>query len=226
MCKPGHIPGLLPPACSGQPKCALSSRWGQCQPGTPPGNQHSEGGPAYERPRSKEEPCPGKLHRTECGQAQTFLMGEHRAGSDGEESACNAAAPGSIPGLGRPLEKEMATHSSIWSGESHGRGACPEGVQPGWARCLVALRPAEGRALAGTQQAQWGPSLGCPCPGVCSSAGLGAEGVRVSPWSLRKLPALSPQLVPGEDAQRDFLCLHPAASGGACSLGLCWGRRG
>ena len=28
-------------------------------------------------------------------------------------SACNAGDPGLIPGLGRPLEKEMATHCSI-----------------------------------------------------------------------------------------------------------------
>ena len=34
-------------------------------------------------------------------------------GSDGEESACNAGNPGSIPGLGRSLEKGMATLSSI-----------------------------------------------------------------------------------------------------------------
>ena len=34
-------------------------------------------------------------------------------GSDGNESACNARDPGSIPGLGRPLEKWMATHPSI-----------------------------------------------------------------------------------------------------------------
>ena len=32
--------------------------------------------------------------------------------SDGKESACNAGDPGLIPGLGRPLEKEMATHSN------------------------------------------------------------------------------------------------------------------
>ena len=31
----------------------------------------------------------------------------------GKESACNAGGSGSIPGWGRPLEKEMATHSSI-----------------------------------------------------------------------------------------------------------------
>ena len=32
----------------------------------------------------------------------------------GKEPACNAGEVGSIPGLGRsPLEKEMATHSSI-----------------------------------------------------------------------------------------------------------------
>ena len=31
----------------------------------------------------------------------------------GKESACNAGDPGSIPGLERSLEKEMASHSSI-----------------------------------------------------------------------------------------------------------------
>jgi len=33
--------------------------------------------------------------------------------SDGKESACNAGDLGSIPGLEEPLEKGMATHSSI-----------------------------------------------------------------------------------------------------------------
>ena len=34
--------------------------------------------------------------------------------TSGKESACNAGDPGSIPGSGRsPLEKGMATHSSI-----------------------------------------------------------------------------------------------------------------
>ena len=33
-------------------------------------------------------------------------------GSDSKVSACNAGDPGSIPGLGDPLEKEMATHSN------------------------------------------------------------------------------------------------------------------
>ena len=32
-------------------------------------------------------------------------------GSDSKASACNAGDPGSIPGSGRSLEKEMATHS-------------------------------------------------------------------------------------------------------------------
>ena len=32
---------------------------------------------------------------------------------DGKASACNAGDPGLIPGLGNPLGKEMATHSSI-----------------------------------------------------------------------------------------------------------------
>ena len=34
-------------------------------------------------------------------------------GSDGKESACNVGDLGSIPGLGRSLEKGMATQSSI-----------------------------------------------------------------------------------------------------------------
>ena len=34
-------------------------------------------------------------------------------GSDGKESACNARDPGSIPCWKDPLEKGMATHSSI-----------------------------------------------------------------------------------------------------------------
>ena len=33
--------------------------------------------------------------------------------SDGKASTCNAGDPGSIPGREDPLEKEMATHSSI-----------------------------------------------------------------------------------------------------------------
>ena len=33
----------------------------------------------------------------------------------------NAEDVGLIPGLGRPLEEEMATHSSILPGKSHGQ---------------------------------------------------------------------------------------------------------
>ena len=50
-------------------------------------------------------------------------------GSVGKESAFNAGDPGSIPGQEDPLEKEMATHSSIlvwrilWAEE-------PGGLQP------------------------------------------------------------------------------------------------
>ena len=40
-------------------------------------------------------------------------------GSDGKASSCKAGDLGSIPGLGRPpLEKEMATHSSILAWKS------------------------------------------------------------------------------------------------------------
>ena len=47
-------------------------------------------------------------------------------GSDGKESACSVGDLSSIPGSGRSLEKEMATHSSIlawkipWTEESGG----------------------------------------------------------------------------------------------------------
>ena len=43
------------------------------------------------------------------------------AGSDGKESACNAGEPDSIPGQEDPLEKGMATPSSILPEESHGQ---------------------------------------------------------------------------------------------------------
>ena len=38
-------------------------------------------------------------------------------GSDGKDSACIAQDSGSIPGLEDPLEKEVATHSSILAWE-------------------------------------------------------------------------------------------------------------
>ena len=46
--------------------------------------------------------------------------------SGGKESACNVGDPGTLSGLGRPLEKGMATYSSIltlrspWTEESGG----------------------------------------------------------------------------------------------------------
>ena len=54
-------------------------------------------------------------------------------GSDGKESACNAGSLGSIPGLGRSLDKGMATNSSIlawkipWTEE-------PDGLQFMWSQ--------------------------------------------------------------------------------------------
>ena len=40
-------------------------------------------------------------------------FGGFPGGSDSEESACNVGDLGSIPGLGNPLEKGKASHSSI-----------------------------------------------------------------------------------------------------------------
>ena len=47
-----------------------------------------------------------------CGYEIQIGNIEDDVGSDGKESACNGD-PVSIPGLGDPLEKGMATHSSI-----------------------------------------------------------------------------------------------------------------
>ena len=44
---------------------------------------------------------------------QSKVNGGFPGSSDGKESAFNSGDPGSIPGLEDPLEKEMATHSSI-----------------------------------------------------------------------------------------------------------------
>ena len=41
------------------------------------------------------------------------ILGTPPGGSGGKESACNAGDPGLIPGQENPLEKTMATHSSI-----------------------------------------------------------------------------------------------------------------
>ena len=49
--------------------------------------------------------------------------------SDSKESACNVGDPGLIPGLGRSLEKEMATHFSIMPREFHGQ---TRGVTKSW----------------------------------------------------------------------------------------------
>ena len=44
-------------------------------------------------------------------------MWDYHGGSEGKDSACNAGDLGLIPGLGRSLEKEMATHSNILAWE-------------------------------------------------------------------------------------------------------------
>ena len=43
----------------------------------------------------------------------TLLAWGFPGGSEAKASACNVGDLGSIPGLGRSLEKEIATHSSI-----------------------------------------------------------------------------------------------------------------
>ena len=67
------------------------------QPKKNPPNQHAR---AHTHTHTKH-----KIHI----QAKTGLPG----GSGDKESACNAGHLGFIPGLEDPLEKEMATHTSI-----------------------------------------------------------------------------------------------------------------
>ena len=54
----------------------------------------------------------------------SYILG-FPSGSDGKESACNAGDLGLIPGQEEPLEKGMATHSSITE-------------EPGGLQCTVA----------------------------------------------------------------------------------------
>ena len=62
----------------------------------------------------------------------TFLL--FPGGSEVKASACNEGDLGSIPGSGRPLEKEMATHSSILAWKIPWREE-PGGLQSmGWQR--------------------------------------------------------------------------------------------
>ena len=59
------------------------------------------------------------LRRGEVDALGTLALGTSKTeegfpgSSDGKESTCNAGNLGSVPGLGRFLDKEIATHSSI-----------------------------------------------------------------------------------------------------------------
>ena len=61
-----------------------------------------------------------------CGPKSGPMILGFPGSSDSKESACNVGDPGSIPGSGRSLKKEMATHSSIlawripWTEETGG----------------------------------------------------------------------------------------------------------
>ena len=63
-----------------------------------------------------------------------IFQGGFPGGSDGKESACNAGDLDSIPGLEDPLEKVMATHSSIHGWEIPWREEPGEPQSMGWQR--------------------------------------------------------------------------------------------
>ena len=50
-----------------------------------------------------------------------MFLGRDSGGSDSKESACSVGDPSSIPESEEPLEKGMATHSSILPGKFHGQ---------------------------------------------------------------------------------------------------------
>ena len=60
--------------------------------------------------------CLGYVKKTQTSKIKKYSVRDFPDGSAGKESVCNAediGDTGSIPGLRRSLEKEMATHSSI-----------------------------------------------------------------------------------------------------------------
>ena len=69
------------------------------------------------RCRSREVTCGHRMRGGWLGQigkvALSYIHSVQCCGSAGKESACNAGDLGSISGLGNPLEKGKATHSSI-----------------------------------------------------------------------------------------------------------------
>ena len=81
------------------------------------------------------------------------------SGSHGKESTCDAGDPGLIPGLGRSLEEEMTTHSSVLAGEFHGQrtlaGYSPWGRRVGHDQAtkviLVEIRGNEYKATSTVQ---------------------------------------------------------------------------
>ena len=77
----------------------------QCQKNKQP-NQNW--GKDLNRHFSKDIQMPSK-HMNRCSTSLTISPGS----SDGKEFACKVGDPGLIPGLENPLEKGMATHSSI-----------------------------------------------------------------------------------------------------------------
>ena len=62
----------------------------------------------------------GQEDPLENGQSTHSSLLELPCGSAGKESACNVGDLGSIPGLGRSLEKGKATTPVFWPGAFHG----------------------------------------------------------------------------------------------------------
>jgi len=73
--------------------------------------------------RSKANPLTSRQHyalKQQQGRTNSYLLQyswdfPDSSDGDGKEFACNAGDPGLIPGSEDPLEKETATHSSVFA---------------------------------------------------------------------------------------------------------------
>ena len=109
--------------------------------------------------------------------------------SGGQESTCNAGGLGSIPGLERSLEKEMATHSSILAWES------PWTEEPGGLQS-TGHKESHTPEWLNTAQKDWGR---CLCPiGLCAI--LGGQAL----WSSH--PVWTVPLSPCQHTHTEELC--------------------